>query len=202
VRRARHHGDFTPEIVLSAYRIGFFPMAQSRLGPISWYSPDPRAVIPLEAFHPPRSLRTFLRRTHFSTTINGAFESVIQHCAEARENDDTWISDEIIDVYTQLHRQGAAHSVETWDGDTLLGGLYGLAIGGAFFGESMFSRAENASKSALVRLVGHLRQRGFVLLDSQIINDHIRQFGAVEIPREEYLDRLCAAISLPVKFLD
>ena len=200
--RARHHGDFTPEIVLSAYRIGFFPMAQSRIGSISWYSPDPRAVIPLDAFHAPRSLRAFLKRKRFSTTIDGAFERVIRHCAEARENDDTWISDEIIDVYTRLHRQGAAHSVETWDGDVLLGGLYGLAIGGAFFGESMFSRTENASKTALVRLVGHLRQRGFVLLDSQIINDHIRQFGAVEIPREEYLDRLAASISLPVKFLD
>jgi leucyl/phenylalanyl-tRNA--protein transferase len=202
VRRARHHGEFTPEIVLSAYRIGFFPMAQSRAGAISWYSPDPRAVIPLDAFHVPRSLRTFLKRTHFSTTIDGAFERVIRHCGESRENNDTWISDEIIDVYIRLHRQGVAHSVETWDGGALLGGLYGLAIGGAFFGESMFSREGNASKMALVRLVGHLRRRGYVLLDSQIINDHMRQFGAVDIPREEYLDRLVAAISLPVKFLD
>lgn len=202
MRRARHHGDFTPEIVLSAYRIGFFPMAQSRAGAISWYSPDPRAVIPIEAFHVPRSLRTYMKRTPFSTTIDAAFERVIRHCAEERDKEDTWISDEIVDVYSRLHRGGAAHSVETWDGDRLLGGLYGLAIGGAFFGESMFSRAENASKVALVRLVSHLRHRGYVLLDTQIINNHVQQFGAVEIPREEYLDRLIAAISLPIKFLD
>lgn len=202
VRRARQHGDFTPEIVLSAYRMGFFPMAQSRVGTISWYSPDPRAIIPIDAFNVPRSLRSVLKGTGFITTIDRAFEGVILHCAEARDKKDTWISDEIIDVYTLLHRRGIAHSVETWDGGVLVGGLYGLAIGGAFFGESMFSRASNASKVALVRLVEHLKKREFVLLDSQIINDHVRQFGAVEIPRETYLDHLSVAISLPMKFLD
>jgi leucyl/phenylalanyl-tRNA--protein transferase len=202
VKRARHHGEFTPEIVLSAYRMGFFPMAQSRSGPISWYSPDPRAILPLETFHVPRSLRSFMKQTRLITTIDRAFDRVIRACAETREKSDTWISDEIIEVYTSLHLRGIGHSVETWAGDVLVGGLYGLAIGGAFFGESMFSRESNASKLALVRLVEHLKEREFILLDSQIINDHVRQFGAVEIAREKYLDTLAIALSRPINFLD
>jgi len=175
-------------------------MAESRTGPISWYSPDPRAIIPLEAFNIPRSLRREMRRSGFSITVDRAFEDVITHCAERRFPWGTWISDEIIRVYTDLHRKGVAHSVETWMDGKLIGGLYGIALGGAFFGESMFSVVSNASKFALVALVGRLRERGYRLLDSQIINDHVRQFGAIEIPRERYLDLLSQAISLPVSF--
>lgn len=143
-----------------------------------------------------------MKQTRLITTIDRAFDRVIRACAETREKSDTWISDEIIDVYSSLHHRGIGHSVETWAGEVLVGGLYGLAMGGAFFGESMFSRESNASKLALVHLVEHLKGREFILLDSQIINDHVRQFGAVEIAREKYLDRLAVAISLPINFLD
>lgn len=191
-----------PEIVLSAYRCGFFPMAQSRNGPVSWFSPDPRAIIPLESFNIPRSLRKEMTREQYPVTIDKAFDEVIRECARERSMDETWISDEIVHVYSALHRMGFAHSVETWSGRWLCGGLYGVTIGGAFFGESMFSRLSNTSKIALVHLVGRLRERGYRLLDTQIINDHIRQFGAIEIPRAKYLELLESAISLPVRFTD
>ncbi len=173
----------SPELVLLAYRAGCFPMADSRHGEVRWYTSDPRAIIPLDRFHVPRSLRHFLKKQPFAVTFDAAFPDVIRACAERPE---TWISDEVITVYTALHRQGDAHSVETWHGSILAGGLYGVAIGGAFFGESMFSRESNASKVALVALVRHLRGRGFRLLDSQFMNEHMRQFGAVEIPRARY----------------
>jgi leucyl/phenylalanyl-tRNA--protein transferase len=191
---------FTPDVVVEAYRNGFFPMAESRTGPISWFSPDPRAVIPLPAFHVPRSVRRELAGSGCSCTIDLCFARVIRACAE--REDETWISDDIIRVYTDLHRRGLAHSVETWKGEELAGGLYGIAIGGAFFGESMFSRESNMSKHALVHLVERLRRRHYVLLDTQIINDHVRQFGAIEIPRQNYLALLAEAISLPIKFID
>lgn len=187
----------SPELVLEGYRRGYFPMAQSRHGGVRWYTSDPRAVVPLEGFRIPRSLRQVLKRRRFSLTSDVAFPEVIAACADRAE---TWISDEVIDVYTALHRQGDAHSVEAWAGGRLAGGLYGVAIGGAFFGESMFSRESNASKVALVGLVGHLRRRGFRLLDSQFMNEHMRQFGAVEIPRARYLRLLAEATALRASF--
>lgn len=187
----------TSEILLSAYRQGYFPMAESRTGPIYWYSPDPRAIIPLDGFHVSRSLRQILRRRIFAVTFDTAFEEVIRACSDRPQ---TWISDEIICVYTELHRLGHAHSLETWRAGALVGGLYGVSIRGAFFGESMFSREPNASKIALVALVEHLRERGFKLLDSQFMNEHLRQFGAAEVPREEYLQLLQGAIRFQCMF--
>lgn len=193
---------FDADTVLAAYRSGFFPMADSRTGPISWYSPDPRAIIPLDTFNVPRSLRRRLGRADITCTVNGAFERVIRACAERGSFSDSWISDEIIGVYTDLHRRGMAHSVETWNKGVLVGGLYGVALGAAFFGESMFSRESDASKFALVHLVQRLRILGFLLLDTQIMNDHVRQFGAVEIPRATYLELLTRATGLPIKFVE
>jgi leucyl/phenylalanyl-tRNA---protein transferase len=191
-----------PSVVVSAYRSGFFPMAESRSGPVSWHSPDPRAVIPLDGFNIPRSLRREMKMSACTVTVDRAFENVIGECADGRFPDETWISDDIIRVYTELHRMGIAHSLETWFEGNLVGGLYGVAIGGAFFGESMFSRKTNASKFALVTLVGRLNQRGYRLLDTQIMNEHVRQFGAIEIPREKYLFLLSEALSLAVNFVD
>ncbi|HUI10064.1 MAG TPA: leucyl/phenylalanyl-tRNA--protein transferase [Bacteroidota bacterium] len=196
----RQKARFDTDIVISAYRSGFFPMAESRTGPISWFSPDPRAIIPLDAFNVPRSLRRDMKRSSSSITVDRAFDEVITQCGERRFPEETWISDEIVRVYTELHRIGVAHSIETWMEGKLVGGLYGIALGGAFFGESMFSRVPNASKFALVTLVGRLIERGYRLLDSQIINDHVRQFGAIEIPRDRYLGLLAEALSLPVSF--
>jgi leucyl/phenylalanyl-tRNA--protein transferase len=188
----------SPELVLLAYREGYFPMAASRHGKLRWYTSNPRAIIPLDRFRIPRSLRQVLRKEEFSVTFDAAFSDVIHGCADRAE---TWISDEVIEVYTALHRRGDAHSVETWRGGTLVGGLYGVAIGGAFFGESMFSRESNASKVALVALVEHLRSRGFLLLDSQFMNVHMRQFGTVEIPRAWYLRLLAEATGVQTAFL-
>ena len=175
-------------------------MAESKTGPISWFSPDPRAIIPLTSFNVPRSLRRALKNPDHSVTINQAFPAVIRACAERGDDDATWISDEVIQVYTELHRRRIAHSVETWMDGHLEGGLYGVAIGAAFFGESMFSKSTNASKFALVHLVERLRKRNFQLLDTQIINDHVRQFGAIEIPRSRYLSLLSRAISQSADF--
>jgi leucyl/phenylalanyl-tRNA--protein transferase len=191
---------FDSALVVSAYRSGYFPMAESRSGPISWHSPDPRAIIPLEDFNIPRSLRREMKRSACAITVDRAFEQVIAECAKRRFPDDTWISDDIVRVYTELHGMGIAHSMETWQEGELVGGLYGLAIGGAFFGESMFSRVSNASKFALVSLVGRLIARGYRLLDTQIMNEHIRQFGAVDVPRDRYLLLLADALSAPVRF--
>ncbi len=187
----------TPALLVRAYCAGFFPMADSRRGRIRWYSPDPRAVIPLEAFHVPHSLRRTIRRGRFAVRVNTAFGAVIRACADRPE---TWISDEIVCAYEALHTLGLAHSVETWRDGRLVGGLYGVALGGAFFGESMFSRETDASKVALVALVERLRERGFVLLDTQFLTPHLARFGAVEIPRAEYLRRLDEALRLERRF--
>ncbi len=186
-----------PNFLLAAYRRGYFPMADSRDGPIGWYSPDPRAIIPLEEFRIPRSLRQTISKKIFDVRIDTAFSSVIRTCSE---RDETWISDEIIRVYTILHEQGHVHSVESWYEGKMAGGLYGVAIGGAFFGESMFSTRPDASKVALVYLVDHLKKRKFRLLDTQIINEHIRRFGGREIPRGEYLKLLNKAILADARF--
>ena len=176
-----------------AYRHGYFPMADPETGVISWYSPDPRAIIPLDAFKISRSLKQVLARKVFDIKINTSFETVIGMCAERNE---TWISEEIKTAYNDLHFRGFAHSVESWQSGKLVGGLYGVSIGGAFFGESMFSTLPNASKVALVHLVERLRRQGFLLLDTQFMNEHLRQFGAIEIPRQEYLSLLANALDV------
>ena len=191
--------DLGPDVLLPAYAIGIFPMADDE-GEIRWFSPDPRAVIELDAFKTTRSLRSTLKRGVFDVTINHAFEQVIEACADRPEG--TWISQDIRSAYCELHRRGFAHSVETWKGGELVGGLYGVAIGGAFFGESMFHFMSDASKVAMVRLVERMRERGFALLDVQFVTEHLLRFGAVEIPRLEYERRLARAIVLPCSFVD
>jgi len=186
-----------PELLLQGYRLGVFPMAMED-DSIEWFSPDPRAVLPLEDFHVPHALRRLLRRKVFETTIDKAFWEVIAACAE---REDTWINREIVESYTQLHRLGHAHSVEAWEEGKLAGGLYGVAVGGAFFGESMFHRVTDASKLALVALVEHLREHKFVLLDTQWLTPHLQQFGGLEISRNHYLRLLRRAVELPRKFL-
>jgi leucyl/phenylalanyl-tRNA--protein transferase len=184
-------------LLIEAYSNGYFPMAESRHGPVWWYSPDPRAVIPLESFKISRSLRQRVRKGIFEIRFDTAFGGVINACADREE---TWISDEIIQAYIGLHLEGFAHSVESWHNGALAGGLYGVSLSGAFFGESMFARETDASKVALVALVEHLRRRRFLLLDSQFINDHIRQFGTQEIPRTDYLRQLRAALKSETSF--
>jgi leucyl/phenylalanyl-tRNA--protein transferase len=196
---SRRRVQLTPELVLQAYRTGYFPMADPSTGEIFWYSPDPRAILPLYAFHTPRSLRQRLRKGLFSLKFNTAFLHVIRSCADREE---TWISEEIIQVYAKLHEAGHAHSVETWAGEHLAGGLYGVSLGGAFFGESMFSIMPDASKVALVHLVARLRARNFALLDSQFATEHLQQFGVVEIPREDYLELLDNALQITTSFVD
>jgi len=165
---------------------------------IAWFSPDPRGIIPLEGFHLPHASRRAWRQKAFEIRIDHRFGDVIRACAK---REDTWINHEIVASYEQLHKLGHAHSVEAWNNGNLAGGLYGVAIGGAFFGESMFHRETNASKIALAALVEHLRAQKFALLDTQWLTPHLAQFGAVEISRNQYLRRLRSAIELPRRFL-
>jgi leucyl/phenylalanyl-tRNA--protein transferase len=185
------------EFLCTAYCNGYFPMADSKTGEIYWYSPDPRAIFDLDEFHIPRSLKLTLKKQAFEIRINQRFEEVMRACA-ARE--ETWISETIIESYIQLHRAGIAHSVETWKEGTLVGGLYGVALRGAFFGESMFSRVRDGSKIALVYLVNRLKTRGFILLDTQFMTPHLQKFGAREISRDEYLKRLEKALKVTCLF--
>ncbi len=182
----------TPELLFAAYAQGIFPMDVE--GEIQWFSPDPRAIIPLDGFHASRNLRQLYRGGRFEIRINTCFEEVIRQCARRKEG--TWISKEIIGAYTALHNLGFAHSVESWREGELAGGLYGVAIGGAFFGESMFHRQTDASKIALLALVERMKDRGFTLLDIQFLTPHLARFGAVEIPRRQYLDRLRVALKV------
>jgi leucyl/phenylalanyl-tRNA--protein transferase len=193
----RDSKKLTPELLIRAYCSGVFPMADRRDGPIRWYAPDPRAVIPLDAFHVPRSLRRTIARGVFDVEVNTDFPAVMRGCAGRPE---TWISEEIIRAYTELHRLGLAHSVETWRQGRLVGGVYGVALGGAFFGESMFSRETDASKVALVAVLERLRERGFTLMDVQYQTPHLARFGAVEIARREYERRLAAALRIACRF--
>lgn len=170
-------------------------------GTIYWYDPDPRAILPLDQFHIPRSLARTIRQERFEMRINTAFEAVIRACAEPGPNrESTWINDEIITIFTELHRLGFAHSVESWCRGALVGGLYGVALRGLFAGESMFSRQADASKVALVHLVNHLRQNQFQLLDIQFMTDHLRRFGAIEITAQSYKNRLEQALAIPSQF--
>ena len=186
-----------PELLLQGYRLGVFPMAMDD-DTIEWFSPDPRAILPLEKFHLPHALRRVMQKGVFEIMIDNCFPEVIRACAKRR---DTWINREIVESYERLHELGYSHSVETWSEGKLVGGLYGVAIGGAFFGESMFHRATDASKVALVSLVEHLRDRKFVLLDTQWLTPHLARFGTIEISRTVYLQLLGSAVELPRNFL-
>jgi leucyl/phenylalanyl-tRNA--protein transferase len=185
-----------PEVLLQGYRLGVFPMAMED-DEIGWFSPDPRAILPLKEFHIPHTLERIARRKAFDIRIDVSFVEVMHQCAG---RDETWINAEIIESYTRLHQLGHAHSVEAWRNGELAGGLYGVSIGGAFFGESMFHHVRDASKIALLALVERLCERKFVLLDTQWSTPHLRQFGAVEIPRAQYLHLLTSAVNLPRTF--
>ncbi len=192
----------TADDLIYGYVNGIFPMADTD-GSLYWYAPDPRAVIPLDTYKPARSLRPVLNQNRFEVRINTNFEQVMRHCSRPRSEDDgVWISEEIIDAYTELHHMGLAHSVETYIENRLVGGLYGVSLGAAFFGESMFYHVSDAAKVAFHHLITILRQQQYVLLDTQFINDNVRRFGAVEIPKAEYLKRLKAALRQKARFTD
>lgn len=191
-------GDFSVSRLLRAYRLGMFPWTAR---PITWWSPDPRAILELDALHVPRSLARVLRSDAFSVSLNRDFPAVIRGCAEhSSRRGKTWITRPFVEAYCQLHREGHAHSLEVWTDGQLAGGIYGVAQGGLFAGESMFHRVSNASKVALVRLVEHLRQRGFVLFDIQMLTPVTRMMGGVEIARAQYLQRLADAVRCPCSF--
>ena len=194
----------SPQLVLSAYMQGIFPMAHpEEENRIYWYAPDPRGIIPLEDFHVPRRLEQTVKKGPYEIAINRNFKGVIEACAAPRETQsETWISSGLAEVFTQLYHLGFAHTVEAWQDEKLVGGLYGVAIGGFFAGESMFHRKRDASKICLVHLVRRLRKRGFTLLDIQFTTDHLEQFGATEIPREEYERRLARAVEVDTTFVD
>lgn len=194
--------ELNPELLLYTYSQGIFPMGHDD-GEIYWYDPDPRAIIPLDDnFHVPRSLARRIRQGGFEVRVDSAFRAVITACAEPGEDrEHTWITPEIIDVYCELHEWGYAHSVETWIAGELVGGLYGVTVGGLFAGESMFSRTTDSSKIALVHLVERLRAGGFTLLDTQFMTEHLRRFGAVEVQRSEYHLRLQQALTLKASFI-
>lgn len=195
-RHTARASDLDPDLVLRAYAMGVFPMSEHRDDPsVFWVEPRQRAILPLDGFHLSRSLRKTLAANRFRLTADTAFDSVIALCAQsAPDRPDTWINPAIEQVFTALHRRGFAHSIECWDGDRLVGGLYGLALGRAFFGESMVSRARDASKVAIAALVARLRVGGFTLLDCQFMTDHLASLGAIEIPREDYLSLLSVAL--------
>jgi leucyl/phenylalanyl-tRNA--protein transferase len=192
-------GELTPDTLVRAYRAGIFPWSSDPA--ITWWSPDPRAVFDLETFHAHRSLIKSIRRRGWQFTTDRDFGAVMRGCAEPTpERPSTWITSDFLAAYTELAVRGQAHSVEVWEGDDLVGGLYGVTLGGFFGGESMFHRRTDASKAAVAFLVEHLRARGFSLLDAQVPNQHLARLGAVEIPRAEYLLRLDAALRRDVSF--
>lgn len=187
-----------PDLLVHAYQQGVFPMGMED-GVVGWFSPDPRGIIPLDTFHVPARLKRVMRSGRFTTTVNRDFEGVMRACAANRE-DGTWMTEELLRAYVGLHARGLAHSIEVWRGDRLAGGLYGVHLGSAFFGESMFHTETDASKVALVTLVEGMRASGFTLLDIQWVTPHLAGFGAIEISRREYLDLLFVALSKTVLF--
>mgnify|MGYP006161387651 FL=1 len=190
----------TAETLVYAYASGVFPMAEET-GEILWYSPDPRAIIPIQSYQPAKSLRPFINQKRFEIRIDTSFEQVMRNCALPRPTEnETWISEEMIAAYTELHRMGLAHSVEAWQDGKLVGGLYGVALGAAFFGESMFSFFSNSTKNAFHYLVQILREQNYQLLDSQMMNDNVLRYGAVDIPRSAYLRRLAKALKSTCHF--
>lgn len=192
----------TTDLLMQAYRIGYFPMAEDRFAEeVFWVRPDFRGVLPLDNFHISRSLQKIVRQDRFEIRIDTSFREVMENCAMPQSHrEQTWINNQILDAYCELHDMGCAHSVETWYEDRMVGGLYGLSIGSAFFGESMFSVVSNASKVALVHLVGRLRAGGYTLLDTQFQNNHLEQFGTIEIAAEDYLLLLQPAIEKSSNF--
>jgi leucyl/phenylalanyl-tRNA--protein transferase len=198
-RRGRYYPAITPDVLLRAYSIGLFPMAESADDPeIFWVEPEMRGIIPLDNFHVSKSLAKAIRKAPFEIRFDTAFEQVIGMCAQsAPDRPSTWINSTIRKLYNELHGMGHAHSVEAWEGDALVGGLYGVSLGAAFFGESMFSRRTDASKICLVYLVERLRAQGFQLLDTQFTTDHLKNFGATDVPKDEYLALLRPAVDLP-----
>jgi len=194
--------ELTPDLLIRAYAVGIFPMAESRGDrEIHWIDPELRGVLPLESFHVPRRLARRIRQGHVRVTADRAFAEVIGGCAESTTGrPDTWINPTIEGLYSELADMGFAHSIEVWSGTALVGGLYGVALGGAFFGESMFSRVTDASKIALVHLVLRLRKGGYSLLDTQFVTSHLKQFGAMEIRREQYRHLLARAIPTQARF--
>jgi len=194
--------EITPELLLRAYACGFFPMADSAESEeLYWYDPPWRGIIPLEHFHVPRKLRRVVRQKRFEVRFDSDFSTVLEACAEPTdERPKTWINDGIRRLYGGLAETGYAHSVECWRDGALIGGLYGVSLRGAFFGESMFSRQADASKVALVHLVAQLQACGFLLLDTQFMTDHLRQFGGIEISQAAYKKRLALALRVPAKF--
>ncbi len=192
------HDSITPNLLLQAYAAGVFPMADSRDDEeLFWVDPDERGIIPLDDFHLPKSLAKVIRQDRFTVTVDEAFQKVVQACARpARGRHTTWISERIENLYTDLHNRGFAHSVECWREGDLVGGLYGVSLGGAFFGESMFHTETDASKVALAHLVARLKAGRFILLDTQFVTDHLKQFGAREMPRSEYQELLKAALMI------
>jgi leucyl/phenylalanyl-tRNA---protein transferase len=204
-RKSALQPNITPEQVIAGYQQGFFPMARGRYGRIEWFMAEPRTIIPLDdRFHVRRSLRQVMRKENYQTKINSDFSTVIRACARHNEvdHDEVWLSDEMISLYIELHRRGFAHSVEIWNGDELVGGLYGVALKSAFFGESMFSRATSASQIALVALVERLRDRGYCLLDAQQRTTHIGYFGAIDLTHNDYLELLANAMLDERRFVD
>jgi leucyl/phenylalanyl-tRNA---protein transferase len=194
--------EITPDLLLQAYRIGVFPMGERRDDPkLHWLDPRLRAVLPLDGFHLPHRLARTIRSGRFAVSADTAFAEIVRACAEPRPgHPESWINEPIVDLYSELHSRGHAHSVECRIGDQLVGGLYGVSVGAAFFGESMFSRERDASKVALVHLVARLVQGGFRLLDCQFMTEHLRSFGAIEIPREAFRTLLADAIDRPAAF--
>ncbi|MCG3125854.1 MAG: Leucyl/phenylalanyl-tRNA--protein transferase [Phycisphaerae bacterium] len=199
MQRIPEDPPLSADLILAAYACGVFPMADAD-GVISWFSPDPRCIFELDRVHVPRTLRQTIGRGRFELRIDTAFAAVIDGCADRDE--ETWISSEIREVYCELHRRGCAHSVEAWQDGVLAGGLYGVALGGVFFGESMFHRVRDASKVALVALLERLRLRGFHFCDTQWQTPHLARFGTVEIPRRVYLRRLSDALQADCRFAE
>ena len=194
-------GDLSPALLLRAYGEGVFPWYNEG-DPVLWWSPDPRAIVELDGLHVPRRLSRTIRSGKFRVTADACFTDVMRACGESRP-EGTWVTDEMLAGYTELHRIGHAHSVEVWQGDDLVGGIYGVSLGGLFAGESMFHRVSDTSKVALVALAERLRQRGYVLFDVQMKTDHTGRMGAVEIPRARYLERVREAVKLQdVRFSD
>ncbi|MBP1874654.1 leucyl/phenylalanyl-tRNA--protein transferase [Ensifer adhaerens] len=191
--------DVTPDMLLRAYSIGLFPMADSADDPeLFWVEPEIRGVIPLDGFHVSRSLAKTIRKSHLDIRFNTAFEAVMEGCAApAPDRPTTWINSKIRALYATLHSMGYAHSVEAWEDGALVGGLYGVSLGSAFFGESMFSRRTDASKICLVHLVERLRAKGFELLDTQFTTEHLKSFGAIDVPKAEYEIMLADAMNSP-----
>jgi leucyl/phenylalanyl-tRNA--protein transferase len=191
--------DITPDLLLRAYSIGLFPMADSADDPeLFWVEPELRGIIPLDYFHISKSLAKTIRRAPFDIRYDTAFEQVMEGCAApAPDRPTTWINAKIRSLYATLHSMGHAHCVEAWEEDELIGGLYGVSLGSAFFGESMFSRRTDASKICLVHLVERLRKRGFVLLDTQFTTEHLKNFGAIDVPKARYEKMLARAVATP-----